>query len=175
MPLTALIEALLFWRAEPWSIKELAQATNTTSQAVDDALKALDEALAGRGLVLTRKGEEVQLATAPGASELISALAKEELSRDLGKAGLETLTIVLYKGPISRPDIDYIRGVNSSFTLRHLLVRGLVERIPNPQDARTFLYQPTFDTLHHLGLAKLEDLPQYQEIKNNLAAPEPNS
>ncbi len=175
MPLNALIEALLFWRAEPWSLKDLANATSTTPRAVTEALEALQGSLAGRGLILVRKGEEVQLATAPAASELITKLAKEELTQELSKASLETLTIILYRGPISRPDIDYIRGVNSSFTLRHLMIRGLIERIANPNDARTFLYQTTFDTLHQLGVSKIEELPEYENIKNNLESPASSS
>lgn len=175
MPLNALIEALLFWRAEPWSIKELARATDTTPEAVNEALEALQGSLMGRGLVLAHKGDEVQLVTAPAASTKINALAKEELTQELSKASLETLTIILYRGPISRPEIDYIRGVNSSFTLRHLMTRGLVERIANPADSRTFLYQTTFDTLHHLGITKLEELPEYQNVKDSLTTKETSS
>ncbi|MBI2099909.1 MAG: SMC-Scp complex subunit ScpB, partial [Candidatus Vogelbacteria bacterium] len=78
------------------------------------------------------------------------------------------LTIVLYKGPLTRAEIDYIRGVNSSFILRHLSIRGLVERIPNPKDARSFLYRPTFDLFQHLGLSKIEELPEYGELISQL-------
>ncbi|MBI2482331.1 MAG: SMC-Scp complex subunit ScpB [Candidatus Vogelbacteria bacterium] len=175
MSLSALIEALLFWRAEPWSLKDLAKATDANLEAVNEALEVLHVSLAGRGLVLVRKEGEVQLATAPDASEKISQLAKEELTQELSKASLETLTIILYRGPISRSDIDYIRGVNSSFTLRHLMIRSLIERIANPNDARTFLYQTTFDTLNHLGVTKLAELPEYEATKNNLEPPASSS
>jgi chromosome segregation and condensation protein ScpB len=74
------------------------------------------------------------LGTVPEASELIEKIIKDELTRELGKSSLETLTIILYKSPIAKPEIDYIRGVNSNYILRNLLVRGLVEKISNPKD-----------------------------------------
>jgi segregation and condensation protein B len=114
---------------------------------------------------LVRKGSEVAIGTRGEAGALIQTLAKEELSKDLGKAGLETIAIVLYQGPVTRARIDYIRGVNSSFMLRHLLVRGLVERTPNPEDQRSYLYQPSFALLQQLGLKRLEDLPNYEAFR----------
>jgi hypothetical protein len=102
------------------------------------------------------------------ASSLIKDLTKEELTRDLGKAGLETLSIVLYQGPISRREIDYVRGVNSNFILRNLLVRGLVEKIENPKDQRSFLYRPSFDLLSYLGISRTDDLPEYANVKKEL-------
>ena len=99
---------------------------------------------------------------------MIEELCKEELSRDLGKAGLETLSIVLYRGPITRSGIDYIRGVNSTFILRNLLIRGLVEKIPNPNDQRSFLYRATFDLLSHLGIPRVEDLPEYGNTNESI-------
>ena len=123
-----------------------------------------------RGLTLIQTDTEVMLGTAKEFSPLIEQLTKEELSRDLGKAGLETLSIVLYQGPISRADIDYIRGVNSQFILRNLLIRGLVERIDNPKDARSFLYKTTLDLLAHLGISKVEDLPEYEKVRSDIDA-----
>jgi segregation and condensation protein B len=118
--------------------------------------------------VLEKDGE-VMLGTHPEASAIIEQLTKEELNRDLGKAGLETLTIVLYKGPITRAELDYIRGVNSSFILRHLTVRGLVDKVVNPADSRSFLYQPSFEVLQHLGITKKEELPDYETAMAKLA------
>jgi segregation and condensation protein B len=108
------------------------------------------------------------LGTAQELSPLIEQLTKEELSRDLGKAGLETLSIILYQGPISRADIDYIRGVNSQFIVRNLLIRGLIERVDNPKDARSFLYKTTLQLLSHLGVSKIEDLPEYQQVRKDI-------
>lgn len=131
---------------------------------IESALQALEQNLLNRGLRLIRANEAVALGTAPETSSLIERLTKEELSRDLGKAGLETLTIVLYRGPLTRAEIDYLRGVNSTFILRHLQIRDLVEKIPDPTDARRFLYRPTLKLLSYLGLTKVADLPEYETI-----------
>jgi len=170
MDLSAKIESILFFKSEPLTRATLAKLTNTNVGLIDEALEELKTKLTGRGLVILEKGNEVMLGTAPEYTDLIEGLIKEELSRDLGKAGLETLAIVIYEGPLSRAEIDYVRGVNSSFILRHLLVRGLVERLPKPGDARTFLYGPTFDLLKYLGVAKIEDLPEYEALRQELKA-----
>ena len=168
--LSAQIEAILFFKSEPVEKRWLAKTLNTGGQEIETALEKLKEELSGHGLVLLEKDDSVMLGTAPEASPLIESLIKEELSRDLGKAGLETLAIVLYEGPLTRADIDYVRGVNSSFILRHLLVRGLVERLPKPGDARTFLYGPTFQLLQYLGATKVENLTEYAKIRQELSA-----
>ena len=163
MTLESQIEAILFWKSEPLSMTKLSQVLGKSEPEVKAALEQLETNLKDRGIVLIRKDDEVMLGSVPEASLLIEQLTREELSKDLGRAGLETLSIILYKGPISRADIDYIRGVNSSFILRNLQIRDLVEKINNPQDARSFLYRPTFDLLQHLGVAKIEDLPEYSQ------------
>jgi segregation and condensation protein B len=110
------------------------------------------------------------LGTSPSASSLIAEITKEELSKELSKAALETLATVLYKGPITRAEIDYIRGVNSNFILRNLQVRGLVEKIDNPADQRSYLYKPTFQLLEFMGVTRLEDLPEYAGTTDQLAS-----
>lgn len=180
MTLDVKIEAVLFWKAEPVTISRLSQIFGVTEDEIKTALSALDEKLRDRGVALLFKDDEVSMRSAPTAGSLIESLAKEELTRDLGKAGLETLSVILYQGPLSRREIDYVRGVNSNFILRNLLVRGLVEKIDNPKDQRSFLYRPTFELLSFLGISKVEDLPQYigvrQEIDTFKNAPkEPES
>lgn len=168
MNLSAQLEAILFWKAEPISLKKLAALLNIDIAAVKNGLQELENALQGRGLTLVRTDDEVMLGTAKEISPLIEQLTKEELTRDLGKAGLETLSIILYQGPISRADIDYIRGVNSQFIVRNLLIRGLVGRVENPRDARSFLYKTTLQLLSHLGISKIEELPEYQQVRNDI-------
>lgn len=164
------IEALLFWKAEPVSIQRLSEWLKASSEEVVQAVGELEYTLKSRGIVLVRKEDEVMLGTAPEVSELIESLTKEELNRDLGKAGLETLSIILYYGPITRAEIDYIRGVNSTFVLRTLLIRGLVERVQNKADLRTFLYKPTFELLSHLGITDIAKLPDYETARSELEA-----
>lgn len=162
------LEAFLFWKGEPVTKKELAKVLNVGTDAVESALTELREVLHNRGLALILKDEAVLLTTAPALSPLIEGLIKENLERDLGKAGLETLTLVLYYGPLTRSRIDYIRGVNSTFILRQLMIRGLVERIDNPNDARGFLYKPTFELLSFLGITEISELPNYTEVRTEL-------
>ena len=170
MNLDAHIEALLFWKAEPVSIKKLATIFDRSETEIKEAVASLRENLhAGkRGLTLIELGDEVTLGTTKDASSLIERLTKEELSKDLGKAGLETLSIVLYEGPVSRAEIDYIRGVNSQFILRNLLVRGLIEKVENHKDHRSFLYTPTVELLAHLGVSRITDLPDYESVRKNI-------
>lgn len=167
MTLDSQIEAILFFKGEPLSIKRLASLTNTTVEAVTEALQTLEARLTG-GISLMQKEDEVTLSTHKDASSIIESIIKEELVRDIGKAGLETLAIVLYKGPVTRREIDYIRGVNSTFILRNLLIRGLVEKVTNPTDERSYLYKPTFELLAHLGANKIDELPQYQTVIQEL-------
>lgn len=168
LSLDAQIESLLFWEAEPLSIAKLCKLLKKGEPEVRQALLSLEARLTGRGVVVVRKDDEVALKTAPEMSALIETLAKEELAKDLGKAGLETLSIILYHSPVTRRDIDYIRGVNSTFILRNLMIRGLVERVPNPKDQRSLLYKPTFELLAFMGLSKIEDLPEYGAVRKEI-------
>lgn len=168
MDLSQKIEAVLFWKAEPVSVKKLAGLLNEDAKAIRQGIEQLEQDLKGRGVALVQTDDEVMLGTAKELSPLIEQLSKDELTRDLGKAGLETLSIVLYQGPISRANIDYIRGVNSQFILRSLLIRGLVERVDNPDDARSFLYKPTLGLLSHLGISKITDLPEYAQVRSEI-------
>jgi segregation and condensation protein B len=159
------IEAVLFWKGEPVSVQKLSKIFEKTEEEIFAVLLGLETKLADRGIVLIRKEDEVALGTSQGVSEIIEKLTKEELVKDLGKAGLETLSIIIYQGPISRAEIDYIRGVQSNFILRNLAIRGLVEKVANPADQRSFLYKPTFELLSYMGVAKIEDMPEFAQAK----------
>jgi len=168
MDITAKIEGILFWKAEPVSIKKLATILGEEIAAVRAGISELEKKMQGRGLSLVQTDDDVMLGTAKELSATIEQMTKDELTRDLGKAGLETLSIVLYQGPISRTGIDYIRGVNSQFILRNLLIRGLIERVDSPTDSRSFLYKPTLALLSHLGISKIVDLPEYEQVKKDI-------
>ena len=168
MGLEQKIEALLFWKGEPVRLKKLAELLTVSEEEIKTGILALKEKLQGRGVSLIEKEDEVMLVTTGECSELIEKLTKEELSKDLGKASLETLSIVLYQGPIKRSEIDYIRGVNSQFILRNLLVRGLIEKITDPKDARTFVYKPSFELLAHLNVKNIEELPDYEAVRKDI-------
>lgn len=182
MNLSSQIEALLFFKGEPMTIKKIADVLGVSAEEVSNALNGLDATLKGRGIAAIRTENEVELRTSTEAAALIEKITKEELSKDLGKAGLETLSLILYKGPVKRSEIDYVRGVSSQYIVRSLLVRGLIQREVDPNDSRSVMYSPTMDTLAMLGVTKREDLPEYAAVQEewnkqqaNLAADEPLS
>lgn len=159
------IEALLFALGRPQSHQELAKQLGVS---VADIKAALAGAPQDRGVVLVDDGSTAELRAAPGAAEMIERVRKEEYTREVGKAGQEVLAAVLYRGPLTRSEIDFIRGVNSSQTLRTLTMRGLVRKIQNPRDSRSFLFEPTTELLSTLGVSHKEDLPDYAEVRAKL-------
>ncbi len=174
--LASALESALFYQSEPVSVKTLAALTGAKSGEVSLALAALQEEYRERGIVLVTDGELWSFGTSPANAPLIEKLQKEEVSRELGRAGLETLAVILYRGPISRREIDQIRGVNSGFVLRNLLIRGLVERTdPSTSSGqgvpdRSFTYKPTLKLFEHLGVANKESLPEYATAWQSLEA-----
>ena len=172
MKLDSLIESILYYKGEPMSRKELCKLLEVTESTLEEALATLRKNIEGRGIALIETDDEISLGTAKEASETIEKISKEEMNKEIGKAGLETLTIVAYKGPIGRNAIDNIRGVNSSFILRNLMIRGLIERMQDPNDQRAYLYKPSMELLNFLGLAKIDDLPEYVRISQELKEPE---
>jgi segregation and condensation protein B len=168
MELESKIEGLLFYKGEDIQIKKLAELLSVTVEEIEESLKKLELSLAGRGLVLVCKDDRVVLGVTKELSSLIEGIRKDEITKELSKASLETLSIILYKNGVARSGIDYIRGVNSSFILRNLLVRGLIEKIIDPKDNRRFLYQPTFDTLAYMGITSIDQLPNYNDVKSQL-------
>lgn len=168
--LESIIEAILFISGSPISLKRLAKITGKSETEVDEASRNLSVKLReeGRGIRLIKKEESVTLSTAPEAGDVIKELIKNEYDSKLSPASLETLTIIIYRSPINRLDIDYIRGVNSNFILRHLMIKGFVEKVTNPSDRRGFLYKPTFELLKFLGVEKIEDLPEYKTMREKV-------
>lgn len=163
------LEAILFYKNEPVEIKKLASLLKAGEAEVIAALKDLQTSLSNRGITLILTSTEASLATAPQMTELIEQIAKDEMSREIGKAGLETLAIILYNSEgVSRRKIDFIRGVNSSFILRNLLTRGLVERSESKDDQRSYIYRPTSLLLAHLGIKDISLLPQFDALEDQL-------
>lgn len=158
------IEAYLFYIGEPVTLKKIEKLFNVSESAAEEAVTALQSQLEGRGLVLMHHNDSVALVTAPDAAEMITAIKKQELSEPLSKSALETLAIILYKNKVTKPEIDFIRGVNSGFMLRNLLVRGLIEKVPHESDKRVMAYQPTVDVLGFLGITEISQLPHFTEF-----------
>lgn len=168
MNLEQQIEAVLFYKSKPVAISWLLKFFEADEESLGNALVSLQERLNGRGIrLIVSDNKEVQLVTAPEVATTIEALQKDDLKRDIGSAGAETLAIILYRGPISRSEIDRIRGVNSSFILRNLQIRGLIERAGTASD-RSYTYQSTPALLAHLGIEQKEQLSDFSEIANAL-------
>ncbi len=185
--ITAEIEALLFVYGEELEVKKIAKIISradggqakgekVSEAEVKEAINELQKKYSDSGgLILLfsdppasragSPGSKVQLATKPEFASLMEDFIKDEFKEDLTPASLETLSLIAYLGPVSRAQIDYYRGVNSSFILRNLLMRGLVERYTDPQRANIYLYQASFDLMKYLGISKMEDLPEYEKFK----------
>lgn len=168
MNLEQKIEAILFWKGEPMTRKKLSEILGVGQIEINEGIEKLKENLKNRGVIVMEKDNEITLGTIPEMSELIENLQKEELNKDLSKASLETLSIILYKNGTTRAEIDYIRGVNSSFILRALSIRGLIEKIIDPKDNRRFIYRPSFDLLSYMGIKSIEELPEFNDINKSI-------
>jgi segregation and condensation protein B len=167
------IEAVLFAVGDPMSIKKLTAIIDEKAEDTEKAISSLKEKYArpDSGIHIIEHESGIQLVTKPEVSSVIEKLVKTEVSESLTPAVLETLSLVTYLAPVSKSSVEYIRGVNSSYTLRNLLIRGLIERVSHPKKANTYLYRPTADLIRHLGITKKEDMPdfdKYQELKENL-------
>ncbi len=164
------LEALLFVHGEPLALTKIAKVLGTDEASARALLAEYEKRLANtdRGLGLVVSDDRVQLTTKPMFSHIVESFIKAELSEELSPASLEALAIVGYFGPISRARIDYQRGVNSQFILRSLLLRGLVERSPDPHRPNAYLYSPSFELLRHLGIGKQGDLPDYAKFRSLL-------
>lgn len=159
----AALEALLFLHGESLSIQKIAAYLHMDEADVRVLCEAYTRASAveDRGCMLIQKGDAYQLVTKPAFGSLLEEFAKQDLKEDLTPAAIETLSLVAYFGPLTRAHIDFVRGVNSSFTLRNLLMRGLIER--KATKGNTYAYEVTFDFLKHMGISKQDDLPGFSE------------
>ncbi len=158
--LTSKIEAILFVSAAPVPIHQLASALDVTPSAIESSLTELDHQLQNRGLRLQQMERSIQLTTAPEiASDIQRFLQLDDTAR-LSRAALEALAIIAYQQPVTRPQIDSVRGVNSDSVLRNLLRHGLIEEVGRSDGpGRPFLYSTTAEFLSHFGLRSLSDLP----------------
>ena len=162
--LPAIIESLLFVAEEPQEIGVLAKSLNVPRQRAERAVEELAASTDGRGIVVQRLGDRVQLATAPDAAQYIERFLEVEHGR-LSRASLETLAIIAYRTPITRAGIESVRGVNSDHAVATLLARGLVEdagRAPGP--GRPVLFATTVRFLEYFGLQRPDDLPPLPEL-----------
>jgi segregation and condensation protein B len=160
LDIPAALEALLFVSSEPVAPSQLSMALHVSASAIEQGLKQLDGELQTRGLRLQRHSGYVQLTTAPEMAETIEHFLGLEATSRLSRAGLETLAIVAYQQPITRPQIEAIRGVSSDGVIKSLLGKGLVQEVGRTDGpGRPILYSTAPDFLQHFGLNSLMDLP----------------
>jgi segregation and condensation protein B len=163
LPVIYLVESLLFVADEAVQVDHLATTLEIEPEQVEEALGALSEQYQNRGLRLQRRGKRVQLVTAPEAAAYVQRFLGLELTGRLSPAALETLAIIVYRQPVTRAQIEDIRGVNSDSVLRTLLNRGLVEEQGRlDQVGRPIIYGTTFEFLQQFGLTSLDELPSIE-------------
>jgi segregation and condensation protein B len=158
--LNAQIEALLFVAPGSVSINQIATALGTTNRKIEKALGELAQDFSSRGVRLQQHGGRIQLTSAPEAAEAIETFLGLEATSRLSSAALEALAIIAYQQPVTRPQVDSIRGVNSDGVMKNLLHKGLIQEIGRAEGpGRPILYSTTPEFLGHFGLTSLEELP----------------
>lgn len=169
--LASIIESILFISGEPVKISKISKITGANKSEIENAVTMLkNKHSVDSGLAIISKEDKIQMATSPDNASFISSLVKSEIQENISRAALEVLSIVAYKNPISRANVEAIRGVNCSFTLRSLLMRGLLERTENTKDNRGYLYNISFDFLKKLGMDSAEKLPDYETLSQDSRA-----
>ena len=170
--LKSIIESLLFVAGRPVSLKELTKATGANLDEIKSAVQELIFEKENSGIVILEQNNSYLMTTGPANSRAVKDFLNAELREKLTDAAIETLAIVTYKQPITRAEIESIRGVNSQYTLRLLMMRGLIERAQSEKDARMGLYRTTHEFLQHIGLKHLKDLPDFEELTAKVKPPE---
>ncbi len=166
--LKANLEALLFVAAKPLHVKDFVALTKTKSEvivvALDELLVDLEEQK--RGVRIVKQGTTYQLVSAPEQADLVKEFIKDETMGELSRPSLEALTIIAYRGPISKLDLDRIRGVNCALILRNLLMHGLIEAKFDKQKDDTY-YSVTVDFVRFLGISDVSSLPDFDRLRQH--------
>jgi len=164
-PVASQLESILFVASKPISLKKMAKVLNASPDEILAALENLRLKFnqPESGMLLLQNNDEWQMATNPDNKEVSENFIKAEVTEELTRPQLETLTVIAYCGPITKPELETIRGVNCSLIIRNLLLRGLVKETENPAGLLP-AFEVTMDFLCHLGLSSLSELPQYEEL-----------
>ena len=160
--LSAVIEAILFVSGDPVRTDALAHALDLTVSELEEALSALSDhlALEGRGIQLNRSGETVFLSIRPALAPQVEAFLQPLQKQPLSQAVLETLSIIAYRQPVTKGDIEAVRGVKCDYSVTSLMNKGLIEEVGRRESlGRPILYGTTEEFLSHFGIETLDDLP----------------
>lgn len=166
MSLVSQLESLLYISPRPLKVREFEKWTKAKPELIKAALTELSEEYkkADRGVMLQQQGDEYQLSTAKANTALVQEFIKAETTGELTKPQLETLTVISYRAPISKSELEAIRGVNCGLILRNLLIRGLVK---SHEERGEVVYEPTLDFLKFLGLRATSELPDYERLSQH--------
>ena len=154
-------------------MREFREILEVDETKLKDAVAELVSQNQTAGIILLAHNNKLQLASNPENSSVVKKFLSLELREKLSDAALETLAIILYKQPVSRVEIENIRGVNSQYSLRHLLISGLIEKIQSPSDKRMQLYKTTLEFMQYLGIKDMKELPDFEELTKHIELPTP--
>lgn len=169
--LEAKIESLLYWKASPVKINLLSEILEANKESIEKSIETLEEKYKSdnlSGLEIIKEDQEIALVTKPNLTQIINKLEEDDSEKDLSKAALETLAIIIYRGPVTKSEIDYIRGVSSQYTLRTLSTRGFITRSIHKNNENIYTYKPTIEALQYLGISNKEGAPNYSEINKDI-------
>jgi len=164
------IESLLFVAGKPLNLKKIIELLEKEASK-KEVVEAVDELIneyksQNKGIQLIRQGDKVQMATSADASDIVQRFIKDETTGELSKPSIETLTIVAYRGPVSKLELERIRGINCSLILRNLLLRGLITENYDKRKQEDY-YEISLDFLRHLGISQVNELPDYNKLHSN--------
>lgn len=160
----SIIESILLVAEKPVSAKEMSVCAEAMTSEVQKSLAELINEYKDRGIKIIKKGDYYSLVTAPENAEVVGKFLNEELRHDLSEAAVETLSIITYKQPITRMEIEEIRGVQADQILRNLMIRGLIGEVGRKESpGRPILYGTTMEFLQYFGLQSEEDIPKFEE------------
>jgi segregation and condensation protein B len=174
--LKASLEAVLFVAPIPINLSQLASALDASEAEVEAGLKELAQDYQERGLRIQRHAGRIQLTTAPEVGETVERFLGLEINSHLSQAALEALSIVAYEQPVTRPQIDNIRGVNSDGVMRSLLHKGLIQDVGRAEGpGRPILYATTPEFLQQFGLNSIEEMPDLEKEQHRETGHENNT
>ena len=159
------IESLLFISAKPMAAKTLADLLKVEKKEIIKSADELsiDYSRTQRGTRIIKSADKYQMVSAPENAKEVQEFIKDETTGELSRPSLEALTIIAYRGPVAKLDLDRIRGVNCALIIRNLLIRGLIEGKTDKKKGETY-YKATFDFIRFLGLNDIKDLPDYNRL-----------
>lgn len=168
MNIKSQIESLLFISTKPTAVKQLSDLIGKSVQEIKHAGDELVEDCKKekRGVQIIKNGSKYQMVSSPENAKLAQKFVKDETAGELSRPSLEALTIIAYRGPISKIDLNRIRGVNCALILRNLLIRGMIEAKLDKKKRETY-YNATFDFIRFLGINDIRELPDFERLNKD--------